>query len=1266
MKISLFVALLVLVAATNVYGEERPRNSGRTSRPTSDNGTIVVDRTKSTNLDDGTIVVDRTKSTKLDDGTVVVDRTKATNLDDGTVVVDRTKSTNLDDGTIVVDRTKSKNRDDGTIVVDRTKSRNRDDGTFVVDRTKSRNRDDDTVVVDRTKSKNRDDDTVEVDRTKSKNRDDGTIVVDRTKSKNRDDDTVEVDRTKSKNRDRDEINGEDRDDKKFNMDTKDTFDNETPSKFDNGNRRIPKKKGSLKSDEHDNFEKLEGKDHQAPNDMEEDDDKKHLSGKDRLADLDEKKKGNEQDNIKVDINPVRLSAKTVHAYGNIVLTKFRPSLVDPVQYDLDGSFAINNANQQETRPVSPYARDFLARGSRVTLYVSTSKTTNPKMAFAKFPITYKKDNFPLTFDVEIELPDKQRGLLERADITLYFFVYITDSERLIETFLPAGTSQLLLQGTDRNVRPLDVFIRANGVEINGLFRGKFSQRFIQPGTVFQILVVDGKTLRQESISTTDAVAQLTISNVPAMFPVPFSFLVHYQTLKPNTKYYAVAYIFENGVRRLINQGPIWIINEQKLAVTTQLIFTVIPSPFILRGTITRSMPGTFVVQPDSSIVLTLHAINTNEPDIVFRVPKINSFPQLFSINVSQSSRFDPSKNYELSAQITDKNNDIYMISLQSIQLTDDIDKIILPVDDYLHYVNVRLQSSTSQQLTFIPGSNLRVLLTETPEIPSKPRVSMTIERIPNDFREFTMKIPTTGIQRNRNYYIVLMIEINGIITHVSKTLLISNNQPPPLVIQLPVLSLNLIRGVINDVDQRPAQWTSSATAKLYLLDDTVSDLEQAIVQSWTIHLENDFPIRFEVQVDFSRLHAGRIYRLQSAIESGRNLFEYKPASSAIAVDARTGVRNDVRVFVRNVKVFQLIKGLVHIQGVKGPLPEKSEIIIQLTSSPSLVNPKVVDELRIKVDNRTLPIDFAMELPINKIDINAVYYFLVRYTVRDSVVIPVSQAFAFAPRNQATIVISLSRTPQVSVTGQVTSTGSALELPRGATLHLYITDNLDEEKRSIISEVFLQSTPNSLYEFRMLVDSIMLQKKTPLYLRGDIIYEDAVILRMPRPALLQLTAGSEWNINLVIDLPTLVIGEIVSLTNNLKVHGEFDVYIQVFVAASKQVIHTIRLRLDANLPQRFRIELDNKFLLRNSDLKIRALIKNCKEETLYESSNDVSIHIGLNLNTRLTVAVNDMKKLTELRPNVDESASLYAGKWKTVIAGTENQAKSGELILVGQK
>jgi len=956
---------------------------------------------------------------------------------------------------------------------------------------------------------------------------------------------------------------------------------------------------------------------------------------------------------------VAVSENSVHISGNVVLVKYRPSVIDTVQYDLDGARLINGG-----RPLiqsRPFARDFLARRSSVTLYVSTTDTIDRKLSFANFPIKFDNNNFPLSFDVDVELPNQQRGLLERGDITLFFFVYVTNLDTRVDTYVPVGRSQILLQGTNRLVQKLDVYVKASGIEVSGLFRGRFGQHLIESGTAFQIFIVPEYSLALRYTDKFESIAQLTINNVPAMYPVPFSLMVNYQSLKPHTKYYAIAFIFENGIQRPINQEPIWVINEDNVLVTSQVIFNVIPSPFLLRGVVSRSMPGQFFLQPGSSLILRLHEIGSDSPDIIFKLPEILTFPQVFQINVSESSRFDASKGYDMRALIMDDKNEIYMASLQPMPLVDELSRLTIPVDDLLYYVQVHLHTSSNQLLSYIPGSSAQVFVTETPETPTKPIVAVRFDSVASDFRDFSLRIPATAIQRGRNYYLVMMVELNGMITHVSKILLISNNQPPPLLIQLPVLSLNLVRGVIFDIENRPAQWSSSSYASLYLLDDKTEDPNKAVVQEWKIHVENDFPVRFEVQLDFSRLHAGLVYRLQGAIENGRDVIEYKPAGSVIALNPLGGIMSEVRIPVTNVKTSQTVKGLIYINDVRGPLPEKSEIIVQLSSSPSLTHPRIIDEIRLKVEERELPVEFTMNLPLNKIDITSVYYFLVQYVVRDTVVIPVTQAFAFSPRNDATVVLTLSKTPQIPITGQVTSTGSPLLLPDDATLHLYITDNANETKPFIFSEVYIKASANSLYEFTMNIDSLVLQKKIPLYLRADILYQNAIILSIPRPALLQITPGGEWNINLVVDLPTLLVGQIISMSQYEAISGEFEVYIQILERGTTHILYTSRLRLEANFPQKFRIEIDNELFVRYPTLQARAIIKNCKEQILFEAGGFVDIHAGLNVKVDLPVVLTNPQKFRELHGNLNDIASLYAGVWRLSVTGTATGTATGTII-----
>jgi uncharacterized lipoprotein YbaY len=958
----------------------------------------------------------------------------------------------------------------------------------------------------------------------------------------------------------------------------------------------------------------------------------------------------------------RGSENSVHITGNIAMVKDRSPVIEAAQYDLkDGLFL--NGNRPIIQSSQTFAQEHIVKESSIMLYVATSKTLDRKLAFASFPVKFNDGYFPISFDIYVELPNQQRGLLDRADITLYLFAYIYNDVSRTYTFIPAGHSQIFLQGTHQVVQKLDVFVKPSGIEINGLFRGRFGEKYIRSGTAFQVFIISEESLTiYRTSSSFESVAQITINNVPAMYPLPFSLLVQNQSLKPNMKYYAVAFIFENGVRRLLDQAPIWVINQQQALVASQFIFNVAPAPFILRGSVTRSMPGLYFVQSHSTLIVRLREIGTESGDILFKLQGINTLPQVFRINVSKSPRFDPSKNYDVSAFLTDENQKVYMGSLQSIPLLDEVSNLIIPLDDLVYNVQVRLHASSNQLLNYIPGSKAVMLVTESPESPTEPIATETIESISSDFREFSIQIPATSIQRGRNYYLVMMIEISGIITHISKILLISNNQPPPLVIQLPVLSHNLIRGVIFDMENRPAQWSSSSYATLYLLDDTAENPDKAIVQFWKIHLENEFPVRFEVQLDFSRILPHRMYRLQAAIENGRSLLEYKPAGSVLVLNSNGLIMSDVRVPVHNIKTFQLVNGLVYINGMHGPLPEKGEIVIQLSSSPSLTHPSIIDEIRINVDGRQLPVEFSMNLTLTKIDMKSVYYFIVQYVVRGDVIIPASQTFAFSPHNEATIVLTISKTEQILITGQVTSTGGPLSLPTGATLRLYITDSADNIKSLVVSEVSLLASLNSLYQFTMNVDSTVFLKKIPLYLHADILYQNEIILSIPRPPLLQIAPGGEWNIDLRVDLPTLLIGKIISLSQHEVISGEFEVYIQIFQSDSTDVVHTSRLRLDADLPQKFRIELDSELFVKYSSLKARALIKNCKEQILFESGSSFNIFAGVNVNVDLTVVLTNPQRLQELHTNVNEISSLYTGIWQVSVVAT-NTDKAGDGIAI---
>jgi len=162
--------------------------------------------------------------------------------------------------------------------------------------------------------------------------------------------------------------------------------------------------------------------------------------------------------------------------------------------------------------------------------------------------------------------------------------------------------------------------------------------------------------------------------------------------------------------------------------------------------------------------------------------------------------------------------------------------------------------------------------------------------------------------------------------------------------------------------------------------------------------------------------------------------------------------------------------------------------------------------------------------------------------------------------------------------------------------------------------------------------------------------------MPRPTLLQLTLGGEWNINLIVDLPTLLIGQIVSINQQEAFSGEFDVFVEFLERGTTNIVHTTRLRLHSKLPQPIRIELDNELFGRYSGLEVRAIIKNCKDQVLFESGGVVKIHTGLNVKVNLPVVLTDKQNLVGLQSTVDESASMQLGLWRLSVTGVDADVK----------
>ncbi|CAF3129432.1 unnamed protein product [Rotaria socialis] len=434
---------------------------------------------------------------------------------------------------------------------------------------------------------------------------------------------------------------------------------------------------------------------------------------------------------------IQLSNDSVHVSGHIILVKHHSPISDSVVYKIDSTFSKNNSNLKSIRTEMPFTESSIERDSHITLYVSTSKVIDRKLAFSKFLINVKRDHFPLPFHIHVKLPNQTHD-----NITLFFFVYVKNGNKQFFTFIPAGTSQIHLQGTNRLLQKLDIHVKANGTEITGVFHGRFGQKFIGSETNLQVFIIPEKSLALRRNQTFESVAQLTIRKAPSIYLVSFSLLVLNHVLNPHKNYYAIAFITENGTRRLINQEPILVFNETKL-VTSKVAFYVIPASLILRGSISRSMAGSSILQPHSSLHIHLHEVGSNSHNIIFKLYKISKLPFNFQMNISQATRFDPTKNYDISAMIIDEKNVTYMSSSKPI-LLDDYLNVNIPVDDLFYYVQIRLHTSNNEKLHYVPGSTARMFAPESPAMLMQPTVGIRIDSIPEHFREFSFQIPVTA------------------------------------------------------------------------------------------------------------------------------------------------------------------------------------------------------------------------------------------------------------------------------------------------------------------------------------------------------------------------------------------------------------------------------------------------------------------------------------------------------------------------------------------
>lgn len=897
-------------------------------------------------------------------------------------------------------------------------------------------------------------------------------------------------------------------------------------------------------------------------------------------------------------------------------------MVDSVLYKTDTTL-LNAKDSSFSKSQGAFGENCIRHDNLIKLYVSTKNTIDRKSAFKTYLVSVKQDHFPMAFNIYVKLTNQTQ-----KDITLYFFAFVKHGDDNLDIFIPTGTSKIHLRSKDRSDQNVDIYVKANGTEINGRFLGRYGERHIQSKTDLQVFIIPERSLGLRYDQTFESVAQLKLKNKPSTYPISFSLLVVNHVLNPRTKYYAVAYITEGGVRRLIKQKPILVIDENKRRTNSEVTFNVIPSPLTFSFTIVRSKPGPFILQPDSSLLINFYEEDSDSTKLTFDLGEITILPETFELTISETSRFDSSKDYEISAHIVDEKNTTYMSTSRRIPLNDRRSIMTIPVIDRFFNVHVGLESLVNTNVNYIPGSTAHIFVTENPDMLIKPIFAKRIDSISTSFREFSFRVPIESIQNDRNYYIVMIIDFNGIIQHISKSLLIPSGQTPPHLFQLSTPSGNFVRCQIVDIDNRPAQWSSSSYATLMLIDDSVENSNNAIIQTWKVPLEKNFPISFEIQLDFTHLRANHIYRLQAAIETQHKFIEYEPAGRILVLNPYGGIINNVRIPVRNVKQFQEVHGTIYMNGISGPLPVNSEIVLQVeqVSTSSLwAIPTVFNETRFRVDGHYLPINFTIHLPLNRIDMNAVHHIVARYVVQNEAIISKSQAYAFVPNNNKPVVLLFSETPQMLITGEVKATNGSLVLPKGSLLHLYVTDSFNQTKPKLYSEVFLHSSPNDVYKFHMFINPNVIENKIPIYLHTDIIYGDKVIVSMPKSPLLEISSVGEWNINLMIDLPTLLIGKIVSIYDRNIMHGDFDAHVQIIDRNTSTIVHKVQLHSGSNFPINFRIELDNDLFTRYSTLQARALIKNCKGQIIFDADNAISIRKGLNVDLQLSVALFDLSK-----------------------------------------
>jgi len=78
-------------------------------------------------------------------------------------------------------------------------------------------------------------------------------------------------------------------------------------------------------------------------------------------------------------------------------------------------------------------------------------------------------------------------------------------------------------------------------------------------------------------------------------------------------------------------------------------------------------------------------------------------------------------------------------------------------------------------------------------------------------------------------------------------------------------------------------------------------------------------------------------------------------------------------------------------------------------------------------------------------------------------------------------------------------------------------------------------------------------------------------------------------------------------------------------------------------------------------KLVQLLKNCKEQILFEAGGFIDIHAGINVKVDLPVVLTNPERMKDLHVNVNQIASLYSGLWRLSVTGTVTGATNSLFV-----